>query len=246
MKKIAIYGLLLFLFAGCKKAHIVTTDLLPSFKIYKQTINADGSTLVDITAEVNPDADENRRTVIFSAGSGSFVGGTDSTISKKATFEAGILIARVRYKAPLTPGLVTIRAKVDLSNEKTDYIQSDTIRVLDSKPAKIQLSASAFAVKINFANEVTITGLLSNNEGKFVSLGNKVVFTDAYDDGSPVNGQFRQLQNSSDASSGVSVSYTPGNILSGRKINIACEVLNKTGNKTGIKDIVQLTTIPEK
>jgi len=242
MKYLALI-FLIFLLTGCKKDQIKPEDLLPALSFSKSELLADGTQQMYVTAEVNIDADETRRTVVFTASSGGFGSKSDSTINQKPIFENGKLIARVQYRAPSTPGVITIRARIDLADEKRDLSVSRTINAVLSKAEKISLTASSFSVLVNFLGEINITGVLTNNDRTPASKGNKVLFNDSDDNGVVVNGLFRQIQNSSDGSGGVSVNYSPGYIPAGKRIWIKCTLLDDKGQKTTIKDSLQIQTI---
>ena len=233
-----LLGLFLLL-SGCIKDKIKTADLLSPLSFSARQVPADGTTIVTITSVVNANADSARRSVVFTASSGSFVGGTDSTFTTTAIFQNQQLVAHAQFKAPLSPGSIVIKARMNLLNEKKDYTQIDSIKAVASVPAKISLSASSFAVKVNFGSEVTITGLLSNAQANMVSLGNAVVFADRYADHSPVNGSYRQAQLTSNALSSVSVIYSPGNVPVGKGIWLSCYLVNQPT----VRDSVFINTI---
>lgn len=222
----------------------MSSDLVNNLTFSAKQVLADGTSLVTITAVINSDADPATRTVLFTTSSGSFVGGTDSTISKGATFENEKLIARVQLKAPLTPGSIVVKAKMVLPNEKRDFTVSDSIQAQPSLPSSLILSASAFAVKINFGGEVTLQGQLLNASGNPVSLGTNVSFDDRYENGAPVNGRFRAKQASSNSTSTVSAIYSPGAVAANQKIWIYCYVTTPPGVPTTVKDSVLINTIP--
>jgi hypothetical protein len=227
--------------SGCIKNNIKTGDLLSSLSITPAQVLADGTSVVTISTTVNGKADSTKRNVLFSATGGKFIGGTDSIVVN-AVYVNTNLVATAKLIAPLSPQTVTIKAKMNLANEKTDYTQTATITAAPSVPAKITLSASAFAVKVNFGSEVTITGALTNAAGNPVSLGNKVVFVDTYEDNTPVNGRFRQLQNSSNNLSSVSAIYSPGYVPVNKDIRITCYLTDSLGNRS-IPDTVLINTI---
>lgn len=233
--------LAVLMMTGCIKDRIKTSDLLSALTILPAQVMADGTSTVTISTVLNPDADSTKRTVLFSSTGGKFVGGTDS-ILVTAVYVNKQLVATAQLKAPLTAGALTVKAKINLANEKNDYTQTGTITATPSAPAKITLAASSFAVKVNFGSEVTLTGTLTNAQGNPVSLGNKVAFSDTYEDNTPVNGRFRQLQNSSNSTSTVSAIYSPGFVPANKNIRISCVLTDSLG-VTSIKDTVLINTI---
>ncbi|MCX2451404.1 hypothetical protein OQX61_08985 [Pedobacter sp. PLR] len=243
MKNLSVLVLLLLLFNSCKKEKVISTDLIRSLKVSATEVPADGSSTLYVTAEINEDSDPDRRIVVFTSNNGSFGEKGDSTISQKAIFEGEKLISRVQFKAPISTGTITIKARVDLSNEKRDFTKMVSVQALSSIPDKLTLTASSFSVMVKYGNEISIIGQLVNNSNKFVSKGNKVIFSDSYEDGTPVNGFYRQLQLSSNASSNVSATYTPGEIGVGKRIWLKCHLLDENGRNTTIKDSILIHTI---
>ncbi|MRG47449.1 hypothetical protein GFS24_20175 [Chitinophaga sp. SYP-B3965] len=243
MKLKYILPFLLVLVAGCQK-DLLTTDFIRQLNVPDQDIPADGTTIITITAELNPDAIASARNVIFKTSKGSFIDGKDGAITKKAEFENEKLIARVQFKAPTSIGKIIIQAEIDMPEEKRDYIVSDSITAIPSQPDKLQLFASAFGVMINFGNEITVSGTLENKEGGGVSSGNKILLEDFYvDNGTPVNGRFRDAKLSTSGTSQVSAIYSPGFIDIGKKIWIIGTVLDAAGNRTPMKDTVLIQSI---
>lgn len=243
MKNIYKILLLFLIVSGACRKQVTTSDLLSPLTFSSKQVIADGSSLITVETTLNQNTDPTFRNVLFNCSAGSFIGGTDSTAKAAATFVNERLLATVQFKAPLVPGEVIIKAKILLPNEIHDYTQQDSIAALASVPSKISLSSSSFAVEINFGSEVTVTGLLANMSGKSVSLHNKVGFYDHYDDNTPVDGRFRQLETMSNSSSSVSAIYSPGAVLVGRNIWIVGILLDTLGHKTNIKDSVLISTI---
>jgi hypothetical protein len=245
MKRIYLNFLFLLLATSCIKHDVQPGDLLSPMTFSTKQVQADGTSLITVSTVINANSDSTKRTVVFTTKYGSWVGGKDSTISKKATYINQQLVASVQYKAPSSvvgQGMDTINAKMYLPAEKQDYSQTDYIKVTASTPTKLVVSASAFSVKVNFGSEITVTGTLTNSQGNPVSLGSVVVFENRFDDQTAVNGRFRQQQLSSNAQSTVSAIYSPGNVATGRNIWLSCFLLDSSGNKTAIKDSVLITT----
>ncbi len=228
---------------SCKKKPVSIDKVIESLKITPQQIDADGTSIAVIEVEINPKADATKRTVIFSATSGNFENGTNSTISEKAKFENNKLIARVRYKATSKSGSVIITAKMDLPEQPTDYQKSDSLRLNDSKPDTIFLKASALGVMINFGNEITITGVLQNIKRKNVSAEKTVEIDDYYENGLPVNGSFREKQLTTTNNSTISFIYSPGFVQVNKKIWLKATLINEDGSPSKIKDSILIHTI---
>lgn len=244
MKRLIILCLIFFILYSCKKEGVDAKDMIPALWLSNDTVDADGSTTITITAKVIPDSDPGRRTVIFKTSNGDFVGGKDGTLSKKAELDGDSLVARVQIKAPSKAGTIFISAKMDLPNEVKEYWIRDSIKAINSAGDSIKLTASAFGVMINFGSEVIITGTIFNKTKKrTASNGISVQLTDYYDDNGVVDGRFREKQIASNGISQISTNYSPGFVPVGKKIWIRATILNPDGSPTPYKDSVFINTI---
>jgi hypothetical protein len=244
MKKSILHIIFILFLFSCKKEAIDVHDLVTSLTLVEKTIDADGTSLVNVTAEINKKADASKRNVVFKTSKGDFVTGSNGTITKKAELEGDKLIARVQYRAPLVEGSVTISAKLDLPDETQEYWLVDSVFAKDSKPDRIDLSASAFAVMIDFGSEITITGNLLNVNNKPVSVGYVVEILDRFQNSTPVNGRFRDSRLVTNGIP-VSVIYSPGGVTAGQVLNIIAIVKDRNGSVMPIRDTVFINTIPK-
>lgn len=218
MRFYIISWLVLLVLFSCKKQNPAIGELIKNYTFSTHQLDADGSSLVNISVKINPAADLTKRGIIFSASRGEFIGGTDGKLSKKAEIEGDSLIARAQYKAPSKAGIVKITIKMDLPAETQEYKVTDSIVIADSRPDTIAVKTSAFSVMINFASEITVTGTLLNTQRKGVSTGYQVIFSDHYEDGTDVNGKFREQQVFTGSTSTVSAIYSPGFVAPGKGI----------------------------
>lgn len=226
---------------SCSKVHIANEEVISSLSLSPASVDADGSSLVDVSVKLNKDADASKRKVVLESSAGVFTTGNLKTITVEALYEAGELVARTKLRAPISPGYIVVTAKPELRNAYNDFILKDSIRALPSLPASVSLSSSSFGVPGGFLGEAQLIGLLKNGNGKNVSSGTKVIFKDVYPGGGPVGGRFRLLQAGSDENSKVSVYYSPGFLAPGTNINLVVTVLDSAGNPTAISDTVTIT-----
>jgi hypothetical protein len=230
-------------FFACKKVSIGTEEVINSLVLSPTTVQADGSSVIDVAVKINSNAEASKRKVVLETSSGSFTANNQKTITVDALYENSELVARTTIKAPNSPGNLVVTARPETRTAYNDFIIKDSVQVGPSVPNSISLSASAFSVLTGYQNDVQITGILKNQNGKNVSAGIKVLFEDIYPNGTPVGGRFRQVQNSSNESSTVSAFYAPGYIAPGTNFFVRATVLNSTGGSTAIKDSVLLTVI---
>lgn len=202
-----IFIICCILLVSCRKVALSDNEVIQSMKLAPATIDADGTSQAEAIVKINSATDASKRKVIFEASAGTFAATSTKTVTVEAVYEAGELVARAKLKAPMSPGFVTVTAKPETRSAYNDIIIKDSIEAILSSPFSISVSASAFGVQTGYVGEVIVTGTLKNSKGKNVSTGVKVAFTDVYLNGVPVGGRFRQVQNSSDENSKVSVYY---------------------------------------
>jgi hypothetical protein len=222
----------------CNKANDNSlNNVIFNMQVDPKTSFADGTSIVNVSCELNADATGDRTGVLFKLNTGQFVSNKDTTLVQPAQYVNGHLIARAAILMPLTAANIIVTAQPNLPNvSNNSYIQKDTIILNKSVPATIKLSGSAPAISANYKSEITITGLLANSTGGKVSTGAKVVFEDFLPGGIPANGTFRMVNINSDMNSQVSGIYSIGNVTLGTKISIVCTVLNDLGQKTSVGD----------
>lgn len=228
---------------GCKKSSLSTDAVMQNYTISTHTVPADGSSPVALSVELDNNTDADKRNVLFSASSGSFTGGKDSSISVKAVFVDGKLKAKAYYIPPMQPGKIYLSIQPDLSTYSNLRI-IDSIDAVRSTPARVRLSVSSFSVLYGFLNEDTLTARLSNASGGNVSTGTRVIFYDTYLNGLPLNGHFRSVSGSSNASSQTSAIYTPGYAApAGSSLWLKVSVPDDLGNPGPIRDSFLVTII---
>ncbi|MEM1002148.1 MAG: hypothetical protein AAGH46_05830 [Bacteroidota bacterium] len=230
---------------GCEgEDDLGPNDFVIKFDIGLDSIVGDGTTTIPIKAFMDEDADIAFRKIIFKTTDGSFIGASSdkpNEIQVTAQVFNQEVFADVSWKVPSRPGMVTITAEPVIEDLGGLFLIKDSIRVDTSAVATILLSASAFSVDNNFNKEITIVGTLKNSNGKGVSSGTMVVFTDTFaSNGNMVNGRFRSENLATDISSNVSVIYSPGPVASGQDIYLTGSVLNKDGDTTTISNTIKI------
>ncbi len=241
MKRSMIFLFLFCLFA-CQKVSVNVSNVIFGLTLSQHSLTADGTTTINVSVQLPPNADVTKRNIKFTATSGSWKGGTDSTISVKAVFINNQLIAKAIYIAGSSPKETYITAQPDQPDvSNNNFVLKDSLTVTVSPAATIQLMPSSFGINSNYQSEVTLTGILKNASGNLVSIGTNVTFSDKLADGSAANGQYRKSVLTSDATSTVSTIYSVGAYPVGTVINITVTVLDASGKPTPIQDIVKLT-----
>lgn len=245
MKTITFFRLAIIVFiASCKKIDNEKIRFIESIKLSPKSVEADNSSLVNMEIRINKDADISKRKLLLETSAGTFLGTGLKTATIDAVFEGGELIGRAKLKAPSSPGTMLVTVKPESRYRYNDFIVVDSVQALPSVVSSISVAASAFGVQTGFVGEVLITGTLKNSNGKNVSSGAKVAFSDFYLNGGPVSGRFRQMQTNSDENSKVTAYYSPGLIPPGTSINVRITVLDASGNPTLISNSVLLTVTP--
>ncbi len=246
MKQFAFLLLIIIFSISCENEQdIEIGDVLIALNSDKENIEADGSSTVRITCEINPNATIDRREVKFEISSGKFVGADGNYLIKKSEFIEGRLLAIIDVQAPMSGTEIKISAQPNLPDLKNNYyILNHTIALSKSTPSTLTLNSDASTVKTGYRKEVFITALFSNSTGKKVSLGNNADFKDVWEDGSPANGIFRILNKSSDIESTIKIAYSIGETpIQESKVKIIGTVLNDNGSHSSIIDSLFLTII---
>lgn len=226
---------------SCDDKVIDTGDVLTNLTISQQEIHADGQSTVEVTVELDKNASSDRRSVVFSTSSGTFLPKDSVKATVKAEFFDGKLIATTKLRAPVRPGTITVTAKPEYDIPSQDFILEGSLTATLSVPAQIRLNPSGFAITANFGSQVALTATLRNSDGKFVSAGYKVVFEDLLGAGGPAGGRFNHLKDVTTDSSVTAASYSAPKLPIGTDIMIKATVLDNAGAKTGITDSVILT-----
>jgi len=223
--------LILLLITGCNKEEILFENLVKKVELSKASLKADGKDVLKVTLFFNIDAEI-------------------SKISGKASINNAIFQESKTNKLDLKPiktinneiiaefiiTSTTLNSDHALVLNVNEFEKRFEIQSIKSVPASISLETSSFSVGEDFSDEIKLVATLKNEEEKSVSNGAKVVFMDLYDDGTSVNGVFRDEQLSSNNESKTSAFYTPGIVSGNQFINIKAEVLDSLGNLSGIID----------
>jgi len=243
MKNHLIFLLIPIIFS-CKTEIYEPHEIIHSLYISNKTPLANGTSLVEISVQLNPDADEDKRSVVFHVSDGKFIENQDTVITKEAEYINERLVATVKFLVPIYETKIYLSAKPASSSRYNSFLLKGSIKNIKVIPTAIQLTPSAFSVPTAFGGEVSLIGILKNNGN--VTQGAKVIFEDFSATGKPINGRYRATRSSTDVNSTVSTYYSPGNIPPGERIIIICTYMDSLNNKTQIKDSCEINVIINK
>src|ERR1019366_2764083 len=105
MRPIVLYLLLLVFMTSCYKTDVAVDQVISNLIATPDTVDADGISIVTITAMPNSKSDSSRRNILLKASNGNFVGAKDSSITIRADFSTGPLLAKAIFIVPDTPGI---------------------------------------------------------------------------------------------------------------------------------------------
>jgi len=140
------------------------------------TILANGSATLDITASLSEESVDGKRAIVFNTTNGSFVGGEGTTITKVATparnsgrYEAVVTLVSTKSLGTATITATTASGEVKAKNRKTvifekAYPQSFTVRV------------DSASLKPSFQSEIILSAILLRTDG-IPTSGHGVTFT---------------------------------------------------------------------
>lgn len=201
---------------------------------------ADGTSKLDFAIKFNQDAkleDINAKVNIVNA-SFDESEGSELILSPKSR-QNGVISAEFTIVAPTK--VDTIVVDVDINS----FVFRRKFSPKISEPASLKLSKSANSVLTNYKGEVTIEGFLANAKGTKVSNGFKVVLSDFLNDGTPLNGSYRNEKLSSGSDSKISAIYTPPNVEPNQFFTIQADVLNAENQALGINSTIKIYLIQE-
>lgn len=196
---------------------------------------ADGSDLLAGLVVFNEDAVLDKIDAKISLMNASFESGSNDEL--KLTPEqlpSGRIVAEFEAIATTIPGRVGVTLNVN------GFTFRESTTSIPSNPASISLSASASSALNNFIGEVTLEGNIRNENGRKVSNGIQVKFTDLLSDGSSAAGAFRLEQLVTGSESKVSAIYSPGLIAPDQFVTIIAELFDRDGDPLGIVSEVEI------
>lgn len=148
---------------------------------------------------------------------------------------SGAIVADFKAITTTIPGRVRVLVNVN------GYTNRDSTWVArPSQPASISLASSASSALNDFLGEVTLEGNIRNENGRKVSNGIQVKFTDILSDGSPAEGVFRAESLVTGPESKVSAIYSPGLIEPDQFVTIIAELFDRDGAPLGITSEVEI------
>lgn len=225
-------------FFGCTE-EVETSGYIEDVVVTPTTVAADGTTIIEIKAFLNPDLD--KRTVQFNVDKGVFQNSDKpNTITVTAEKLKDTLVAVARLKAPSITGMITISVQPDIKDLKGKFVVQRTVTVNASDAATIDLTANAFSVHNNFDGEIEVTGLLKNSDGNGVMKGVRVLIEDYDLNFNSLPGRFRNSSLTTGNDSKVSTFYTPGQIVPDQFIYLIGTILKADDTKTAYADTLKI------
>jgi hypothetical protein len=238
IKKILI--ILLFVACGCQK-DLQTTEIVSELTVTPGNIDADGTSTITVSARINDKAANDKRNVVFTKTSGTWVGAKGDTLIMPAVYGDKQIVAKAILIAPSKPGLITVTAFSQALTISGDYAQTKIIQANKVEAASIILEPSALGVGSNATSEVTLTGKITGSSGVNASQGVTVVLEDYLSSGLPAGGHFRAEQLKSNSGSQISAVYSAGNLPIGTNIIIVGTIVDEHGKKTTMSSSTTLT-----
>jgi hypothetical protein len=235
--KAAYFSILLLYISSCTDK-VNTLDMIEKVNPTVTQFEADGQSIVYLSAILNNDLDQ--RSVLFKVNSGSFPdnSGADSIIVTAEKL-SGQLTAVAKYMVPASPGDIDVKVQMQIPDYKNLYVYEFHMTATSSVVVKLKLTADAFSVYNNFDGEIHITGKLTNAEGNGVSQGVIVELHDLDSSYLPIHGSFRDAKFSSNGSSQITATYSPGFVAANQVIYIVGTVMNQ-GVPTMIADTLSI------
>lgn len=223
---------------SCKDEQLTIESMITDLEISPQEIYADTKTEITVKAILNSKLD--KRNVIFKTSNGVFSKNNENEIIVEASFSDSILSATTVIKPLANPTDLKISAQIELTDLKDVFVKEKTVSVLSSEPSSIKIFSNSFSVENSFGNEIEITGILRNNNGKGVSQGHNVEIKCFDNNYNEFQGYFRNSNLSSNSNSEISTTYSPGLVEPNQFIYLIATVIDKNQNNTNIKDTIKV------
>lgn len=210
------------------------------------SVNADGSSLDTVYADLSVNALASFRNITFQATSGIFSNGFDTmTVYANQTWiDPGKITALLTFRASLRSGPDTILASTQTVPQFTDFL---VLNLIPSVADSIQLTPSTFVLKDTFGMQVTVMSILYNSVGGMVSQEEKVQFTDFTGIGTSAGGNFMPsiaLLDSSKCMTTYFPKLLPQGATSGTYITILGTVLDSNGRSTNVMNSIKIYISP--
>ncbi len=233
MKKL-IYTLFVIVFVfACSTEDIRFNDLAIITK-NKDVIKADGFDSAIFTVRFNTESNINLINAKAQIVNGRFVDSETNELKIEPIKDPdGVIRANIGVISS------TIVDSLQVIFNINEFKTISKLGSVKSVPATINLQASAFSVPNNFDDEISITGIILNIEGKKASNGYQVVINDTFENGAAVNGLFRETSLVTNNGQ-VSFIYSPGPVNPEQFINLTATVLDEEGSPMGIMNQIQI------
>jgi len=221
---LAFAALLVTAASACEGNHLTDPNApgVLALSLSAQQAPADGSTVVQVTATVDPDTRGDARKLTFTTGGGVFTDNGKNEVTAAAD-ENGVV--RVGLQAPGTAGLVRVRVSVGAAQ------RVDSVTFTRAFPEQLLVDAEKFAVSQGVEHEIKVTAQLRRAVG-IVTTGAAVTFHALRTDTQEEIGQFG-VSTLSDAAGQVTLRYTPGATPYRGRIRIVATTSGAAGQISG-------------
>jgi hypothetical protein len=223
------YYIILLAMLGCQK-ELKTENIISDLQVTPSTVDADGSSVVNVSVKLTDKAAADKRNVVFTATSGTWSGGANGKVTVAATFSDGHIVAKAKLTAPSSAGKITITAASESLSLNGDYNLSAAVTASKVAPFAIHLEPSSFGIGSNYTGEDTLRATITGKDGNNASKGVSVIF-EALNGANPAGGAFRAIQAVSGATSTVSAIYGAPALPIGTAIKIKVTILGDNAVK---------------
>jgi len=225
-------------FMSCEADKIVVDDIISRVTFSKTELVANGSDTSTITVYFRKEISKDKVMLDVEVDNGVFIeseegGNSLKDISPERNIDNELFV-EINLKS------TTINAPHNIEFKVGQFTKNENVQSSKSTPASISITSSSFSVQNNFESEIELEGIILNENGAKVSNGTKVIFSDFYADGSPVNGSFRNIKNTSNSESKVSALYSPGIIVPNQFITLMVTVLDENNSSTNIQASIEI------
>lgn len=233
MKKLSRALVVIILLYACSTESVRFNNLATITK-NKDAIKADGFDTAIFTVKFNVDSDINLIKANAHIINGRFLDSDSNELEIQPSKDPdGIIRANIGVIS------TTIDDSLKVIFNINEFKTTSKLSSINSVPSTIKLKASAFSVANSFESEIEINGELLNSEGKKASNGYQVIINDSFEDGSAVNGLFREASLVSNNGQ-ISFIYSPGPVNPDQFISLRATILDEGGSTIGATNQIQI------
>ncbi len=233
MKNLSKIVTVIVLMFACTEETIRFNDLVSITK-NKEALVADGSDTAELILKFNDDANIDLIDASAEIFNGRFIDSENSTLAIEPTKNPdGVITAKVIVAS------TTIADSLKIIFSVNEFNTPIALGSILSVPDTINLQASAFSVSNSFDSEIQIVGNVLNNLGKKASNGYQIIVNDTFQNGTPVNGLYRETSLITNNGQ-ISFIYSPGAVSPNQFINLEAIVLDQGGAPIGVANQIQI------